>query len=153
MSDYLHATAIVIGEKGVLLVGASGAGKSALAERLIAEAQMAGQFARLIGDDRIAVTRVGEHLIATGHPTIRGRIERRGIGIVSSDHIDSAVLAGIVEIIPSPERLPAEPLPTFHHAGVNLPLLTLRDDRDLSTRAHLVLDWLRRGISHLRKKD
>lgn len=144
MSDYLHATAVVIGEKGVLLLGASGAGKSALAEKLIAEAQLAGQFARLIGDDRVAVRRVGEHLIATGHPLLQGQIERRGVGIISSNQIDRAVLAGAVEILPSPERLPAEPAPTFHHAGIDLPLLTLRDDRDLGAKAHLVCDWLKR---------
>lgn len=144
MSDYLHATAVVIGEKGVLLLGASGAGKSALAERLIAEAHLSGQFARLIGDDRVAVARVGDHLIASGHPAIQGKIERRGIGISSIDHINKAVLAGAVEIIPSPERLPAERQPTFHLAGIDLPLLTLRDDRDLGAKAHLVLDWLRR---------
>lgn len=144
MSDYLHATAVVIGEKGVLLLGASGAGKSALAERLIAEAQLAGQFARLIGDDRVALMRAGEHLVASGHPAIQGRIERRGIGIVSSDHIDRAVLAGVIEITSSPERLPAEPAPRYPLAGISLPLLTLRDDRDLGAKAHLVLDWLRR---------
>src|SRR5579885_12565 len=45
---YLHATAAVVGEAGVLIRGPSGSGKSSLAFALIAAAKASGLFARLI---------------------------------------------------------------------------------------------------------
>jgi HPr kinase/phosphorylase len=152
MSLYRHGTAVVLGETGILLLGPSGAGKSALAERLIAAARQAGGFARLIGDDRIAITQAGGRLIVAGHPTLEGRIERRGIGIVGIAHLDRAVLGGVVQIAPQPARLPETPAPLFPLAGVDLPLLTLRGDQDLGEKAHLVLDWAQDAFSQVRKK-
>lgn len=142
MSDYRHATALVIGEKGLLLTGASGAGKSALAERLIAEARARGLFARLIGDDRIALAVENKRLIATSHPAIRGQVERRGIGIFAVDSLENAVLGGVVTLETAPSRLPEPKAHSIDILGVRLPRLTLRDDRDLAAKAHLVLDWL-----------
>lgn len=49
----IHANAFLIGSAGVLLRGPSGSGKSALTRELIALAQGARLFARLIGDDRV----------------------------------------------------------------------------------------------------
>lgn len=142
MSDYHHATALVIGEKGLLLTGASGAGKSALAERLIAEARARGLFARLVGDDRIALTVDRGRLIATSHPAIRGQVERRGIGILTVDSFEKAVLGGVVMLESAPPRLPEPEARQVEIRGVRLPCLALRDDRDLAAKAHLVLDWL-----------
>ena len=48
----LHATALVVGESGVLLRGPSGAGKSSLALALIWAARERAVFAALIADDR-----------------------------------------------------------------------------------------------------
>lgn len=142
MSGYHHATALVIGEKGVLITGASGAGKSALAERLVAEARARGLFARLVGDDRIALTVEKGRLIAAGHPAIRGRVERRGIGILAVDSLEKAVLSGVVTLEAAPSRLPEPAARHLEIQGVRLPRIALRDDRDLAARAHLVLDWL-----------
>lgn len=143
MSNHHHATALVIGEKGVLLTGASGAGKSALAERLVAEARARGLFARLIGDDRIALAVEKGRLIASCHPAIQGRIERRGIGIIAVDSLEKAVLGGVVTLEAAPARLPEPEARHVEIEGVRLPRLMLRDDRDLAAKAHLVLDWLR----------
>ena len=46
----VHASAVAIGEAGILIRGPSGAGKSSLALALIALAQLQGRFARLIAD-------------------------------------------------------------------------------------------------------
>ena len=43
----LHATAAILGEDGVLILGASGAGKSALALALLARARATNAFAAL----------------------------------------------------------------------------------------------------------
>lgn len=142
MSDYHHATALVIGEKGLLLLGTSGAGKSALAERLIAEARARGLFARLVGDDRIALHVSNGRLIATGHPAIRGQVEWRGIGIFAVNSLEKAVLSGVVTLEAAPARLPEPDARHLEIQGVRLPRIALRDDRDLAAKAHLVLDWL-----------
>ena len=49
----LHATAVVVGESGVLLRGPSGAGKSSLALALIWAARERAGFAALVADDRV----------------------------------------------------------------------------------------------------
>ena len=55
----LHATAVIHGESGVLILGPSGSGKSALALALMARASGEGAFGALIGDDRIYVRESG----------------------------------------------------------------------------------------------
>ncbi len=49
----LHATALIVGDAGVLIRGRSGAGKSRLAEELVEAAQARGWFGRLVADDRV----------------------------------------------------------------------------------------------------
>ncbi len=76
----IHANALLLGSAGVLLRGPSGAGKSGLGLELIHLAQGRGLFARLIGDDRVALVRRHGRLVARPHPAIAGAIEERGRG-------------------------------------------------------------------------
>ena len=139
---YATGTAIVIGEKAVLIVGASRAGKSGLAERLIAEAGQRGRFAMLVGDDRVAITVRGGRLVVAAHPAVAGRIERRGIGIVAAPALAEAVLGAVISLEPDPPRLPEAADRAVEIAGVRLPLMRLRQDQDLSAKAHLALAWI-----------
>ena len=50
----VHASAVLVGDRAVLIRGPSGSGKSALAYALIRAAEIGG-FARLVGDDRVHV--------------------------------------------------------------------------------------------------
>jgi HPr kinase/phosphorylase len=129
---YLHATAVVIDEAGVLIMGGPGAGKSRLALALIAAAAGAGTFTRLVGDDRIGIERRGARLIARGHPAILGKIERRGQGIAEIPFLGAAVVRLVVSLggkgqVPSP-RLPDETETTTVLAGLRLPFAILRQD-------------------------
>lgn len=142
MRTSLHATALVLGEKGLLIEGKPGAGKSALAERIIAEARAAGLFARLVGDDRVIVERRGDRLIVAPHAAIAGRIERRGIGIVEVPHEEKAVLRGILSLEEFPERMLEENARFVGICGVSVPRLVLRADKDLAARAHLAIEWM-----------
>ena len=137
-SRYQHATALVIGETGLLILGESGAGKSALADRLIAEAEPRGLFAALVGDDRVAVTPRHGRLIASGHPDIAGQIERRGEGIGPVRHVASAMLGLIILLENAPERWPETAFLTLE--GLSLPVLRLRADDDAVARTHRVFD-------------
>lgn len=84
----------------MLIEGASGAGKSDLALRLI------DRGATLVSDDYTLLMREGDALIAAAPDTIAGRIEIRGIGILPMAHRDKVRVALAVRLTDSPERLP-----------------------------------------------
>lgn len=73
----IHATTVAINGRGLLIRGPSGSGKSALALDLISRGAV------LVADDRTIVRRKGPQLIADVPEAIRGRIEARGVGILS----------------------------------------------------------------------
>jgi serine kinase of HPr protein (carbohydrate metabolism regulator) len=118
-SETIHASCVLIDGAGVLLHGASGAGKSDLALRLI------DRGAALVSDDYTLVRRVGDRLVATAPPTIAGRIEVRGIGVIDMPHVPEAhvrLLIALDEPVPRmPEIAPAE----RWIAGVALPVIAL----------------------------
>jgi serine kinase of HPr protein (carbohydrate metabolism regulator) len=118
----IHATTVAVRDRGawkaVMLLGPSGAGKSDLALRLI------GRGWRLVSDDYTLIWPSGETLHATAPTAIAGRIEARGVGIVSSRTRPVARVVLAVACVPEAvERLP-EPQ-TRRFAGVDLPLLAL----------------------------
>ncbi|MGL4729457.1 MAG: HPr kinase/phosphorylase [Bosea sp. (in: a-proteobacteria)] len=122
--SFLHASAVVIGEAGILIRGASGAGKTQLALALISEAARAGQFARLVGDDRVDVSAAGQRLVVRPHPAIAGHVERRGLGLAPMDHVDAATLRLVVDCLDgSPARLPEPEDMVVEREGVTLPRL------------------------------
>ncbi|MCC3245982.1 HPr kinase/phosphatase C-terminal domain-containing protein [Methylocystis sp. WRRC1] len=123
-SVHIHANALVIGERGLLLRGPSGAGKSALTLALIAQAQARGDFARLVGDDRVAIEALGGRLIARPHPAIRGLIEARGEGLLEIPHEPACVIHAVVDLCEAerpPERYPEEDEKCAKLLGLTLP--------------------------------
>ncbi len=69
---------------GILLMGASGAGKSAIALRLIA------MGAKLVADDRTELFARRGNLYGRAPKTIAGLLEVRGVGIVALPHAREA---------------------------------------------------------------
>jgi HPr kinase/phosphorylase len=137
----LHASAVVIGEAGVLIRGPSGAGKSSLAFALIAAAEDAGLFARLVGDDRIRIESRGGRLIAHGHPMILGMIERRGQGIFEIPFLPAAVVRLVIGLA-GEDEVPRYPKPDHDHielAGVTLPFFAVRQDAAAAGLARALL--------------
>lgn len=96
----IHATAVAINGNGVLLVGASGSGKSDLALRLI------DSGATLVSDDAVAVTVSAMGPMLSVAPNIEGRIEVRGVGICTIEYIASAPLRLIAMLTDNVERMP-----------------------------------------------
>jgi len=117
MSETVHATTVAIGGRAVLIFGRSGAGKSDLALRLI------DRGAALVSDDYTNVDAADGGLVTSPPPTIAGKMELRGVGIIDLAHQSGVPAALIVDLDHDPDRLP-EP-GTRDIAGIALPVISL----------------------------
>ena len=104
----VHASAVVLGESGVMIRGASGEGKSTLALALVEAWERRGDFARLVGDDRVIVRIVNGRALVSPHSALSGLAEWRGIGLIEREYEACVVLALIVDL-ESPEQQAACP--------------------------------------------
>jgi len=99
--EVFHATTVSINGKGVLILGPSGSGKSALALQLMALGAV------LVADDHSRVTCENGQLIAHAPPRLQGVIEARHVGLIRVPHVDSAPLRLAVDMgHVEPDRLP-----------------------------------------------
>lgn len=108
MDATIHASAVLVGARAVLIRGPSGAGKSRLALELIAAGRSGHlRFARLIGDDRVHLASVGGRLLVRPAAPLAGLIEMRGTGILRLDYEPCAVVGLVVDLAAADaERLP-----------------------------------------------
>ena len=113
-SETLHASCVDIDGRAVLIAGRSGTGKSDLALRLI------DRGARLVSDDYTIVRRVEGRLLAKAPPNIEGKIEVRGLGILSFERVADVPVALLVDLDRAAVRMP-EPRDEVLVAGVRLP--------------------------------
>ena len=105
----IHASAVLIGAKAVLIRGPSGAGKSALAWTLL-EGSLSGalSFARLVADDRAHIEACHGRLMVRPAPALAGLIEIRGLGIRRLAYEPVAAVGLVVDLAASDAgRLPA----------------------------------------------
>lgn len=121
----IHGTAITVDGTGLLFLGPSGSGKSALAFDCLAEARLANLSHALISDDRVLISLEEGKVFASAPETIRGLIELRYSGIVSVDHVANAELHYAVLPVQSDE---AQRLPPYEEHfdlldGVRLPVV------------------------------
>src|ERR1700682_5999838 len=78
----IHASAVLVGARAVLIRGPAGSGKSNLAFALVRAAEAGAlPFARLVGDDRVQVEAAHGRLLVRPAETLKGLIEIRGLGI------------------------------------------------------------------------
>ena len=121
----VHATALVVGETGVLVNGPSGSGKSRLAMDLLQAARAAGRFAVLVADDQVLLHSFGDRVIASAPQSISGLIELRGTGIFRVPALDRAVmhLAIAAEAENKAQRLPAAGARYEPYPGLVLPMI------------------------------
>ena len=105
----VHASAVLVGDRAVLIRGPSGSGKSRLAFDLIL-AGRAGQIpaATLVGDDRVYLQVAQGQLVVRPARELAGLIEIRGLGIRRCDFVEQAVVGLVVDLSAADaERMPA----------------------------------------------
>jgi HPr kinase/phosphorylase len=104
----VHASAVLVGARAVLIRGASGVGKSRLAWQLIEAGRgRAVRFTKLVGDDRVHLQATGGRLLVRPAEALAGLVELRGVGILRRDHEPCAVIGLVVDLgAPDAERLP-----------------------------------------------
>ncbi|KAF0115047.1 MAG: HPr kinase/phosphorylase [Rhodobacteraceae bacterium] len=122
-AEILHATCVAVGDQGLLILGPSGSGKSALALKLISRGAV------LVSDDRTLVTRTGDRLVAScPNPDLSGLIEARGVGLLHAPALPLVPVALVADLAQvETDRLPLSRSVTM--LGVSLSLvLQVQDD-------------------------
>jgi len=120
ISDTLHATCVAWNGRAVVIRGASGSGKSALALTLMAFG------CTLVADDRVRLEAQNGMVYAYCPQSILGMVEARGIGILNAEYAPPTEVACVVDLDHiETERLP--PRRCFPLLGCDLPLIYRSD--------------------------
>ena len=131
----LHASCVALGGRAVLIMGASGSGKSGLALALM------GLGCGLVADDRVVIRGGGEAPVADAPGPIRGVIEARGIGLLNAGPAGPARVVLAVDL----DRTETARMPqarNFDLAGHPIPLLLRVDGPHFP---YAVLQYLKAG--------
>lgn len=126
--ERIHATAVAVGRRAVLIRGNSGSGKSDLALRCMTtpRSPFFDAPALLVADDQVMVMRQGRSLTAYAPDTLIGKLEVRGLGILNVEHAREADVVCVADITPKAEidRYP-DPWPTAVILGLRVPVLRI----------------------------
>lgn len=112
-----NVTCVALGERGLVIEGPPGSGKSSLALALI------DRGAVLVGDDGISLEARADRCWALPPPNIAGLLEVRGVGPIKLP----ATSAPVTLVLVLDSEAPRLPDPgTRIYAGCSLPLLPFR---------------------------
>jgi HPr kinase/phosphorylase len=119
----VHASAVLVGSRAVVIRGAAGSGKSRLALALIEAAETGAlRFARLVADDRADLQVCHGRLLVRPPPALAGMIEVRGLGIRRVAFEPMAVVGMVVDLdATDAARMPASPALQTEIEGIRLP--------------------------------
>jgi HPr kinase/phosphorylase len=138
----IHASAVLVGTRGLLIRGDSGAGKSQLVLQLIAAAADGRlAFARLVADDRVFVAAAHGRLIARAPRELAGLIEIRGLGIRRLPYETAAMIRLVVDLATAAERMPPAVATEAEIEGVRLPRLAVAPGEDPFSLVLASLTW------------
>lgn len=124
-AQLIYGTCVALGRIAAILQGPSGSGKSDLALRFALQTP-AELGAALVADDQVRVEARDGKLFASPPAVLAGKIEVRGVGILSVPYCGEAELKLVVQLA-EPEdvlRLPGD-LRAAPICGITLPLMLL----------------------------
>jgi serine kinase of HPr protein (carbohydrate metabolism regulator) len=123
----IHASAVLVGARALLIQGPPASGKSRLALALIESAHVGSPvFCRLVGDDRVMVEAAHGRLLVRPAPVLAGLIEVRGLGLRRVPYETVAVIGALVELSAQDgSRLPERKAREAVIAGIRLPRLAV----------------------------
>jgi HPr kinase/phosphorylase len=124
--ETIHAGCVLIGEAGLLIRGASGSGKSALAREVVSLALGTGRFGRLVSDDRTRLEAHHGRLLARPVEPLGGSIEVFGLGIVRRPFEAAAVVRLVLDLSDDPARYPEEQDRHVVLCGVMIPRIRMQ---------------------------
>jgi HPr kinase/phosphorylase len=126
----VHASAVKVGPRAVLIRGPSGSGKSRLAFELISSGpcwQLPPTI--LVGDDRVYLDTAGGEILVRPQPRLAGLIEIRGLGIRQVEFAAEAMVGLIVDLAADDaERLPSDDALQVSIFGVKIPRIPVGND-------------------------
>jgi serine kinase of HPr protein (carbohydrate metabolism regulator) len=128
----IHASAVLVGDRAVLIRGPSGAGKSRLALALI-DAGRIGVLPKtvLIGDDRVRLEAQDGAVTIRGVTELEGLIEVRGLGIRRSPSVPEGRLSLVVDLAGADaERLPPPAAMVTTVEGIEIPRIPVAAGHD-----------------------
>lgn len=128
----IHASAVLVGARVVLIRGPSGSGKSRLVLAMLDAAQSGVlRFARLVGDDRLHLESVYGRLLVRPATELAGLIEVHGLGIRRLPYEPVAAVGWVVDLAAlDAQRLPRAEQRVTVVEGVLLPRLPVAPAAD-----------------------
>jgi serine kinase of HPr protein (carbohydrate metabolism regulator) len=126
--ELVHGTCVAFGRRGALLRGNSAAGKSDLALRFLALPAEGEARPLLVADDQVFIaTGAKGALLASPPPTLAGKIEVRGLGILELPFLAEAELVLVCDLVGPKDvpRMPPEAWERTTLAGIAVPSLKL----------------------------
>jgi serine kinase of HPr protein (carbohydrate metabolism regulator) len=138
--ETIHASAVTLDGRGVLIRGVAGSGKSSLVLQLVGSAR----GARLVADDSVTLTAADGRLTARAPTAIAGLLEVRGQGILRLPYAADATLDLVVDLAAA-DALPRLPEPGERQVqllGIVLPRIYVASQSgDAGVRVRAALTW------------
>ena len=124
----MHATALILGTRGIIVSGSSGVGKTSLALHLVERFTAGGRFARLVSDDQVFLENRNGRLVCHAPAAIAGLVEVRGYGPTPVATERSCVVDLFVRLAEgAAPRLPERAFGTIEGCRIDALTLAARD--------------------------
>jgi serine kinase of HPr protein (carbohydrate metabolism regulator) len=137
----VHATGLIIGDRGLMVAGPSGSGKTALCMALMRHCLATNVFVRLVADDQLYIEQAGGRLIARAPEPTGGLVEVRGFRPSPLAHEVAMVVDCLVRLVPVREAPRFSDDASEAVDGHELPCLRV-PERNVSTGVSAVSAWL-----------
>lgn len=138
----VHGTAVVLGDRGILITGPSGSGKSTLALALIERFSRQGRFARLVADDQLFVNDKAGRLVCHAPPPISGLVEVRGLGPRALRVETAAVIDLVARLVPEDRLMRVQEEASEVIAGCAIQRIDL-PARNVISACGMLICWLK----------